>query len=191
MKSDPAREHHEKMRAIVNEWERKVSFQAQRAYMDVSDVYWLAHDFLGAVLAAEGHRTEEELGHALKTFKHDFLSIAPDLADKWQAFFDDLSQSQYGGVKPDPEYVHQLFVRCEGLITETMQVAIEPLDEFTHHIQAVKILVQNGEVEKAEERYHALVSEYDKLSDDRKQLHYNRFNELYQSILAARNAQRA
>lgn len=191
MKSDPAREHHERMRAIVNEWERKLSFQAQRAYLDVSDVYWLAHDFIVAVLAAEGHKTEEELGHALATFKHDFLSIAPDLAERWKAFFDELSHAQYGGVKPDPETVHQLFVHCEALVTETMQAVIEPLDEFTQHVQAVRVLVQNGEIEKAEERYGALVTEYDRLPEDRKVLHYARFHGLYESILAARNASRA
>lgn len=191
MKSDLAREHHEKMRAIVDEWERKLSFQAQRAYLDVSDVYWVAHDFLNAILAAEGHRTEEELGQALKTFKHDFLSIAPDLAHRWQTFFNELSHAQYGGVKSDPEHVHVLFVQCQALITDTMQVAIEPVDEFTRHIQIVRILVQNGEIPKAEEQYRALVQEYELLPDERKHLHYERFKDVYQAILVARNELRA
>lgn len=191
MKSDPAHEHHEKMQLLSKDWERKLKFQAQRAYLDVSDVYWLAHDFLAALLAAEGHRTEEELSHALAVFKHDFLTISPDITNQWQAFFMELSGTQYSGTKPDPEVVHHLFVESQALIQATLLIAIEPVDDFTRHIQAVRVLVQNEEVQKAEEQYQHLMHEYEKLPEEQKRMHYDRFRGIYQAILVARNAQRA
>jgi hypothetical protein len=190
MKSDPAREHHERMQALAKEWERKLGFQTQKAYLDVSDVYWLAHDFLNALFAAEGHRTEEELGQAIRSFKHDFLSITPDISRRWSGFFDELSAAQYGGKKPDPEHVHVLFVHCRQLIDDTIHASIEPIDTFTHHVQAVRALLQNGEIPKAEEKYRDLMHEYETLTDERKTLHYERFHDLYMALVAARNASR-
>jgi hypothetical protein len=179
------------MQVLAQEWERKLSFQAQRAYLDIADVYWLAHDFMGALLEAEGHHTEEELARTLTTFKHDFLTIEPSLAMRWKTFFEELSASQYGGRAPSPEDIHILFVHCRSLIEDTLHVATEPVDEFTKRLQAVRVLLTNKEYLAAEAQYRVLANEYEQLPEEGKHAHYARFHAVYEAILAARNAQRA
>lgn len=187
--ADPARQHYDAMLALQHEFERKLSYHRQKAYHDAADIYWLAHDFLSALLQrGQNHHTEEELGKLLAELKHDFISLPNELVESWHVFLNQLAYAQYGGYGTQPEHVQILLDQCAMLIEETLRELVSVPDEVTKELQTLKVFVQNGELDRAEEHYRAIIGKYEKLPDEKKQAHYPRIEHAYKTIAAARNA---
>jgi len=180
------------MVALKNEFNRKIDYHRQKAYHDPAEIYWIAHEFLTAILKrGERHHTEEELGSLLKDLKHDFITLPVELIDAWQVFLAQLAYAQYGGYSTEPRHVQLLLEQCALLIEETLREVIIAPDELTKQLQALKVLVQNGEVARAEHAYRTIIKAYERLPNDRKQGHYHRVASAFNTISASRNTPQA
>jgi hypothetical protein len=187
--ADPARQHHEAMLALQHEFQRKLSYHRQKAYHDPADIYWLAHDFLSALLQrSDNHHTEEELGKLLAELKHDFIALPQELVEGWHIFLSQLAYAQYGGYGLAPQHVQVLLDQCAMLIDETLQEIVTLPDDVTKELQTLRLFVQHGELDRAEEHYRAIIAKYEKLPDEKKQMHYPRITRAYATIAAARSA---
>ncbi len=187
--SDPVRAHQDAMLALQHEFDRKITYHRQKAYHDPAEIYWLAHEFLTAILQrAERHHTEEELGAMLTQLKHDFISLPPELIEAWRIFLGQLAYAQYGGYTTETRHVQLLLDQCALLIEETLREVVTAPDELTKQLQALKVLVHNGELGRAEHQYRTIIQAYERLPDERKQAHYHRVASAFQTISAARSA---
>jgi hypothetical protein len=183
----------EQARAVIAFTKERASLrhparEPPQARLQLDDVYWLAQHSLNAVLATAGHRPEERLDRSVAMFTHEFLSNAPDLADRWKALLHDLVHAKRRSTAPAPSVVHDLFVRCRNLMSDTLHSAVEPVDDFTRRVNEIETLLRARDFVHAEERYRALVSSYESLADERKAVHYERFDLLYRAIAAAHAA---
>jgi len=187
--NDPARAHQEAMVALQHEYERKMQYHRQKSFHDPAEIYWLAHDFLSSLLQrTNSHHTEEELGLQLQALKHDFISLPEELIDAWRIFLGQLAFAQYGGGKNSPEQAKMLLDQCAALIDETLREIVAAPDEITKKLAVLKVLVSNGDIERAEKDYRAILSHYETLDETKKKLHYHRIASAHKSILSARSA---
>jgi len=159
--------------------------EALREHLDVADIYWIAHYYLNSILAGAGHRSEIELGRAIAILKHDFLSNKHDLATRWESFYADLLAAQHAKTKPNAQKTHELFVRSRILIDDTVHAGVESVDDFTRRVTLITDLLKTGDLRGAHERYQSLVPEYESFPEERKALHYEKFNTTYQALMAA------
>jgi hypothetical protein len=186
MKSDPLHDHQTRMQTLHADYTRKLQYHQQKAYVDVEELYWLAHDFLAALLNTDKHHTEEELAQKLGAFSHEYITIPQELVRAWHTFLTALSHAQYAGGAMEPNRAQQLRAECARLIQETLAHATHPPDGFTKQVATLRLYIQQNELVKAEELYRRLISEYERLPDEHKHLHYRRFTDAYNAILAAR-----
>ena len=159
-----------------------------QARLQIDDVYWLAQHSLNAILATAGHRPEDRLDRAVAMFTHEFLSNSPDLADRWKALLHDLIRAKRRSTPLDAAALHDLFTRCRNLMSDTLHSAVEPVDDFTRKVNEIETLLRARDFVRAEEHYRVLVTTYEALSDERKAVHYERFDLIYRALNAARAA---
>jgi hypothetical protein len=187
MKKDPAALHREHMRELHTLFTKKTQYHHQKAYLELKDVYWLVHEFFSAFLGKTHHFTEQELMQELKNFKHDYMTLDEQLIHEWHSFFEALSQKQYAGGEISQDDLKALLVEFNHLVDETVGKERAPPDAFSSQIQSAQIYVKNNDVDHAYEVYKKLMVAYEHLSDEKRKLHYEQLERLYQAIVAARN----
>lgn len=161
--------------------------ESPRANLQLDDIYWLAHHSINAILAAQGHHPEERLDKAVEVFTHEFLSNAPDLAERWQGLLREIAKARRRHTTLNAEDIHDMFVRCRNLMSDTLHGAVEPVDDFTRRARELDATMTAGDYPSAEQQYRALVTLYEQLPEERKALHYDRFEKIYLMLTTAGN----
>ena len=188
MKSgDPLYKHLEAMRTLGAHARRKIAYQREKAYIEYEDIYALVHEILSELLGTHAHLTEEELSAKLEHFTHEFITMPRELVREWQSVLSELSRIQYSGENPSQGGLHVLLTSVADAVEHSVSVMNTPIDDFTKHVQTIKIFLQHGDIARAEDRYILLHKEYEALSNEGKLQHYGRLQGIYNTILAARN----
>jgi hypothetical protein len=187
-KGDPAEEHREAMKQLHALFSKKAQYHKQKAFLEFKDIYWLVHEFFSTFLGKNVHFTEEELMKELAAFKHDYISVHPEVTKRWHTFFLKLSEGQYSGMEASQPELQALLQEFTALVDDTIGKEYAPADDFTKAVQSAKIFVTHKELAKAEQAYKKLVELYNALSVEQKRQHYEQLEKLYESIAALRSA---